>query len=72
MLRCCSVSPHRAQPCTNVSSGNALTDNFLVDVGISQYQFNVGQQLLSLGIVLLEVNHSLPSTPIGLVFLGPV
>lgn len=35
--------------------GNALTDNFLKDVGITQYQFNVGQQLLSLGIVLLEI-----------------
>jgi len=32
-----------------------LTDNFLKDVGITQDQFNVGQQLLSIGIVLLEV-----------------
>lgn len=37
-------------------SGNALTDFFLQDVGITQNQFNVGQQLLSLGIVLLEVS----------------
>lgn len=37
------------------SSDNALTDNFLKDVGITQNQFNVGQQLLYLGIVLLEV-----------------
>ncbi|KAI1026012.1 hypothetical protein LB505_004595 [Fusarium chuoi] len=35
-------------------SGNALTDNFLDDVGISQNWFNVGQQLLNAGIVLLE------------------
>jgi hypothetical protein len=35
--------------------GNALTDFFFRDVGITQNQFNVGQQLLSLGIVLLEV-----------------
>lgn len=35
--------------------GNALTDFFMQDVGITQNQFNVGQQLLSLGIVLLEV-----------------
>jgi hypothetical protein len=35
--------------------GNALTDNFLEDVGISQDQFNVGQQLLYVGIVVLEV-----------------
>ncbi|KAF4457742.1 hypothetical protein F53441_366 [Fusarium austroafricanum] len=34
--------------------GNALTDFFLADVGITQSQFNVGQQLLSAGIVLLE------------------
>ena len=38
------------------SSGNALTDFFFRDVGITQNQFNVGQQLLSLGIVLLEVS----------------
>ncbi|KAF7551472.1 hypothetical protein G7Z17_g4976 [Cylindrodendrum hubeiense] len=35
--------------------GNALTDFFFRDVGINQAQFNVGQQLLSLGIVLLEI-----------------
>ncbi|KAM0343595.1 hypothetical protein ACHAPU_008346 [Fusarium lateritium] len=35
--------------------GNALTDFFLADVGITQNQFNVGQQLLSAGIVLLEI-----------------
>ncbi|KAH6619311.1 major facilitator superfamily domain-containing protein [Chaetomium sp. MPI-SDFR-AT-0129] len=35
--------------------GNALTDFFLRDVGITQFQFNVGQQLLSAGIVLLEI-----------------
>ncbi|KAM0434053.1 hypothetical protein ACHAPT_003998 [Fusarium lateritium] len=35
--------------------GNALTDFFFEDVGITQNQFNVGQQLLSLGIVLLEI-----------------
>lgn len=33
---------------------NALTDDFKEDVGISQNEFNVGQQLLSLGIVLFE------------------
>ena len=37
--------------------GNALTDNFLKDVGISQANYNVGQQLLSVGIVLLEVSQ---------------
>ncbi|KAI5195570.1 putative MFS transporter [Aureobasidium subglaciale] len=34
---------------------NALTDNFMEDVGISQSQFNIGQQMLSLGIVLFEI-----------------
>jgi len=32
-----------------------MTDFFLQEVGITQSQFNVGQQLLSLDIVLLEV-----------------
>lgn len=36
--------------------GNALTDDFLADVGIDQNQYNVGQQLLSVGIVVLEVS----------------
>ncbi|KAF1347342.1 MFS general substrate transporter [Lizonia empirigonia] len=34
---------------------NAITDNFMEDIGISQDQFNVGQQMLSLGIVLFEI-----------------
>lgn len=34
---------------------NAITDDFMEDVGISQAQFNVGQQMLSLGIVLFEI-----------------
>jgi hypothetical protein len=33
---------------------NALTDDFMEDVGITQNQLNVGQQLMSLGIVLFE------------------
>ena len=32
-----------------------MTDGFLADVGITQDWFNVGQQLLYLGIVLLEI-----------------
>ncbi|OAA36219.1 Major facilitator superfamily domain, general substrate transporter [Beauveria brongniartii RCEF 3172] len=39
--------------------GNALTDFFLKEVGITQFQFNVGNQLLSLGIVLLELLSNL-------------
>lgn len=34
---------------------NAITDFFQEDVGITQNQFNVGQQMLSLGIVLFEI-----------------
>ncbi len=34
---------------------NAITDNFMRDVGINQDQFNIGQQMLSLGIVLTEI-----------------
>lgn len=33
-----------------------MTDFFLQDIGITQFQFNVGQQLLSAGIVLLEAS----------------
>ncbi|KAL2201700.1 MFS general substrate transporter [Sarocladium strictum] len=32
---------------------NAITNTFMEDVGITQFQFNVGQQLLSLGILFL-------------------
>lgn len=39
-----------------------MTDFFLQDVGITQFQFNVGQQLLSAGIVLLEVRRFPAST----------
>lgn len=39
-------------------SGNALTDFFLRDVHITQNQYNIGQQLLSLGIVVLEVRST--------------
>lgn len=45
--------------------GNALTDFFLADVGITQFQFNVGQQLLSLGIVLLEIPSNLVLYRVG-------
>ncbi|KAK7413331.1 hypothetical protein QQX98_007774 [Neonectria punicea] len=41
----------------NISS--ALTDNFLVEVGITQNQFNVGQQLLLAGIIILELPSNL-------------
>jgi len=34
---------------------NALTDNFMEDVGVTQNEFNIGQQMLSLGIVLFEI-----------------
>ncbi|KAJ0125206.1 lternative sulfate transporter [Diaporthe amygdali] len=34
---------------------NAITDKFMENIGINQDQFNVGQQMLSLGIVLFEI-----------------
>ncbi|KAH6662909.1 alternative sulfate transporter [Plectosphaerella plurivora] len=45
--------------------GNALTDNFFKDVGITQNQFNTGQQLLSLGIILLEIPSNLVLYRVG-------
>ncbi|KAF5643978.1 alternative sulfate transporter [Fusarium sp. NRRL 25303] len=48
-----------------VRNGNALTDNFLDDVGISQNRFNVGQQLLNAGIVLLEVSSPAFDCPLS-------
>lgn len=48
------------------NAGNALTDGFIHDIGITQNQFNVGQQLLTAGIVALEI----PSNVV-LYWLGP-
>lgn len=45
--------------------GNALTDFFLTEVGITQLQFNIGNQLLSLGIVLLELPSNLVLYRVG-------
>lgn len=44
---------------------NALTDNFMKDIGINQDQFNVGQQMLSLGIVLFEVPSNMALYRVG-------
>lgn len=44
---------------------NAITDTFMQDVGITQFQFNVGQQLLSLGIVLFEIPSNMILYKIG-------
>ncbi|VUC26854.1 unnamed protein product [Clonostachys rosea] len=45
--------------------GNALTDGFFKDVGITQNQFNTGQQLLSLGIIVLEIPSNMILYRIG-------
>ena len=42
--------------------GNALTDFFLRDIDITQSQFNTGQQLIALGIVLWEIPSNFVST----------
>ncbi|KAF1850315.1 MFS transporter-like protein [Cucurbitaria berberidis CBS 394.84] len=44
---------------------NAITDNFMKDVGIDQDQFNVGQQMLSLGIVLFEIPANMALYRVG-------
>jgi MFS family permease len=44
---------------------NAITDNFMEDVGITQDQFNVGQQMLSLGIVLFEIPANMALYRVG-------
>ena len=44
---------------------NAITDKFMEDVGIDQDQFNVGQQMLSLGIVLFEIPSNMMLYRVG-------
>ncbi|PKS05148.1 hypothetical protein jhhlp_008515 [Lomentospora prolificans] len=44
---------------------NAITDTFMEDVGITQFQFNVGQQLLSLGIVIFEIPSNMILHKVG-------
>ncbi|KAK3393916.1 major facilitator superfamily domain-containing protein [Podospora didyma] len=44
---------------------NAITDTFMKDVGITQDEFNVGQQMLSLGIVLTEIPSNMILYRIG-------
>jgi MFS family permease len=44
---------------------NAITDTMMEDVGITQFQFNVGQQLLSLGIVLFEIPSNMMLYKVG-------
>lgn len=44
---------------------NAITDDFMEDIGISQNQFNVGQQMLSLGIVLFEIPSNMVLYRVG-------
>lgn len=53
------VLPFIALQLDRGNMGNAVTDNFMEDVGISQAQYNVGQQLLSAGIVVLEIPSNL-------------
>ncbi|KAG8872655.1 hypothetical protein FRB97_007445 [Tulasnella sp. 331] len=44
---------------------NAITDNFRANIGITQNQFNVGQQMLSLGVVLFEIPSNMLLYRIG-------
>ncbi len=52
--------------------GNALTDFFLDDVDITQTQFNFGQQLLALGIVLWEIPSNFVSCDSRISRMGDV
>lgn len=44
---------------------NAITDNFIEDIRITQDEFNVGQQMLSLGIVLFEIPANMALYRVG-------
>ncbi|KAK5654029.1 hypothetical protein OQA88_7707 [Cercophora sp. LCS_1] len=44
---------------------NAITDKMMEEVGITQDQFNVGQQMLSLGIVLFEIPSNMALYRVG-------
>ncbi|OQO09986.1 hypothetical protein B0A48_04341 [Cryoendolithus antarcticus] len=44
---------------------NAITDNFIEDIGITQNRFNIGQQMLSLGIVLFEIPSNMVLYRVG-------
>lgn len=44
---------------------NAITDSMMEDVGITQFQFNIGQQLLYAGIVLFEVPSNMILYKVG-------
>lgn len=48
-----------------MTSGNALTDNFMVDVGIDQSTLTTGQTLLQLGVVLFEIPSNVVLYRIG-------
>ncbi|KAI8665924.1 MFS domain-containing protein [Fusarium keratoplasticum] len=45
--------------------GNAMTDNFMAEVGINQFQYNVGNQLMYLGIVIFEIPSNLVLYRVG-------
>ncbi|KAG9254867.1 alternative sulfate transporter [Emericellopsis atlantica] len=45
--------------------GNAVTDFFFADVGITQFEFNVGNQLMYLGVTLFEIPSNLVLYRIG-------
>lgn len=50
-----SANTNNMQELDRGNMANAITDDFMEDIGITQDQFNVGQQMLSLGIVLFEI-----------------
>lgn len=59
MLCCFSMQMDR----TNI--GNAVTNNLFERINITQRQFNVGNQLLYVGVVLLEIPSNLVMYHVG-------
>lgn len=50
---------------TGLNSGSAYTDLFTFDVGITQNQYNTGNTLMSVGIVILEIPSNLVLYKVG-------
>lgn len=50
---------------TGTNSGSAYTDFFTFDVGITQNQYNTGNTLMSVGIVILEIPSNLILYKVG-------
>lgn len=50
--------------------GNALTDTIMQDINVNQNWINVGTQLLSAGIVILEIPSNILLQRVWISYLG--